>query len=79
MKEIILLSRSVGCSNCTNVKRVFSSLGIQLREIDIDTEPAKAAPYLNKATSRSLPLMFVGGENVAAGLGCITEARRYAN
>ena len=78
-KDLILLSRSNGCPNCKSVKSVLSSLGIHFQEIDVDTEAAKASPFLNKAHSRSLPLMFVNGENVAAGLSCISEARKYAN
>lgn len=79
MKEITLLTRSNGCPNCKSVKSIISSLGIHFHEIDVDSQNTRAAPYLNKAKSRSLPLMFVGDENVASGLDCIGEVRKYAN
>lgn len=77
--EVVFLTRANGCPNCNAVKTVLSTLSIHYETIDVDTESLKAAPYLNNATSRSLPLMFIKGENVAAGLACIPEVRKYAN
>lgn len=77
---LTLLTRSNGCPNCLNVKSIFKALGLDYKEIDVDKNAEEAAPLLAKATSRSLPLMFDRDEkNVAAGLKCIEEARRYAN
>ena len=77
--EIVLLTRSNGCPNCQSVKSVFAALGVHPREVDVDHHPTVAAPFLAAATSRSLPLLFVDGENVSAGLDCIKEIRKYAN
>lgn len=77
---VTLLTRADGCPNCLNVKAVFKALGLDYKEIDVDKDAEEASLLLAKATSRSLPLMFDQDENnVAAGLKCIEEGRRYAN
>lgn len=76
--QVTILSRSEGCPVCTSVKSVFKALGLEYAEIDVDKDAEKASQYLAKARSRSLPLMYVNGENVASGAKCIEEARAYA-
>ena len=76
---IVLLTRSLGCANCQSVKTVLTSLGVHFREVDVDENPAEALPYLEVKKSRTLPLMYVNGENVSSGLDCIEEVRNYAS
>ena len=74
--EIVLLSRPAGCPVCVTVETAFKVSGVPFVKVDIDApeNAERVKVLLANAKARSLPLMFINGENVAAGVSCISEA-----
>lgn len=66
MVKILMYTRTV-CPYCDQAKALLKRYNVTIDEINIDSDPSKAAEMIEKSQRRSVPQIFINDEHIG---GC---------
>ena len=66
MAKVLMYTRTV-CPYCDQAKALLKRYNVAIDEVNIDTDPSKAAEMIEKSQRRSVPQIFINDEHIG---GC---------
>ena len=66
MVKVLMYTRTV-CPYCDQAKALLKRYNVAIDEINIDSDPSKAAEMIEKSQRRSVPQIFINDEHIG---GC---------